>query len=70
MSQPSTQANRIITLNIEPNEPRRLANLCGQRDEHLKLIESRLGAPLRHGDRLGQCLETWLHDLEIIRTVG
>ncbi|MBB3230434.1 PhoH family protein [Halomonas stenophila] len=48
MSQPSTPANRIITLNLEPNDPRRLANLCGQRDEHLKLIEARLGITLRN----------------------
>ncbi|MBN8413335.1 PhoH family protein [Halomonas denitrificans] len=54
MSQPSTQANRIITLNLEPNEPRRLANLCGQRDEHLKLIESRLGVTLRNRGNMFQ----------------
>ncbi|GEK48692.1 ATP-binding protein [Bisbaumannia pacifica] len=48
MSQHSSQANRIITLNLEPNDPRRLANLCGQRDEHLKLVESRLGVTLRN----------------------
>lgn len=48
MSQNSSQANRIITLNLEPNDPRRLANLCGQRDEHLKLVESRLGITLRN----------------------
>ncbi|WP_417331202.1 PhoH family protein [Halomonas cupida] len=54
MSQPSSQANRIITLNLEPNEPRRLANLCGQRDEHLKLIESRLGVTLRNRGNMFQ----------------
>ncbi|MBS9404396.1 PhoH family protein [Halomonas sp. TRM85114] len=48
MSQPSTPANRIVTLNLEPNDPRRLANLSGERDEHLKLIESRLGITLRN----------------------
>ncbi|WP_043530380.1 PhoH family protein [Litchfieldella xinjiangensis] len=48
MSQNSSQANRIITLTLEPNDPMRLANLCGQRDEHLKLIESRLGVTLRN----------------------
>ncbi|WP_407650221.1 PhoH family protein [Halomonas eurihalina] len=48
LSQSSTPANRIITLNLEPNDPRRLANLCGQRDEHLKLIEARLGITLRN----------------------
>ncbi|ALM51783.1 PhoH family protein [Halomonas huangheensis] len=54
MSQPSSQANRIITLNLEPNEPRRLANLCGQRDEHLKLIESRLEVTLRNRGNMFQ----------------
>lgn len=54
MSQPSSQANRIITLSLEPNEPRRLANLCGQRDEHLKLIESRLGVTLRNRGNIFQ----------------
>ncbi|MDN6180472.1 MAG: PhoH family protein [Halomonas subglaciescola] len=48
MSQPSSQANRIITLSLEPNDPKRLASLCGQRDEHLKLIESRLDVTLRN----------------------
>lgn len=48
MSQQSTPANRVITLTLEPNDPMRLANLCGQRDEHLKLVESRLGVTLRN----------------------
>ncbi|WP_189469639.1 PhoH family protein [Litchfieldella qijiaojingensis] len=48
MSQNSSQANRIITLTLEPNDPMRLASLCGQRDEHLKLVESRLGVTLRN----------------------
>ncbi|SDM78128.1 phosphate starvation-inducible protein PhoH [Franzmannia pantelleriensis] len=48
MSHNSSQANRIITLTLEPNDPRRLANLCGQRDEHLKLVEERLGITLRN----------------------
>ena len=48
MSQTTSQANRIITLTLEPNDPRRLANLSGQRDEHFKLIEERLGVTLRN----------------------
>ncbi|KXS39514.1 MAG: phosphate starvation-inducible protein PhoH [Halomonadaceae bacterium T82-2] len=48
MSQQSTPANRVITLTLEPNDPMRLANLCGERDEHLKLVESRLGVTLRN----------------------
>jgi len=48
LSQPTPQANRIITLSLEPNDPQRLASLCGQQDEHLKLIESRLDVTLRN----------------------
>ncbi len=48
MSNNDSQAHRILTLTLEPNDPMRLANLCGQRDEHLKLIESRLGVTLRN----------------------
>tara|TARA_R110002012_G_scaffold25150_6_gene83690 strand:- start:17 stop:1099 length:1083 start_codon:yes stop_codon:yes gene_type:complete len=48
LSQPSPQVNRIITLSLEPNDPQRLASLCGQQDEHLKLIESRLDVTLRN----------------------
>ena len=33
---------------IEPVDPRRLANLCGQFDEHLLLIEQRLGIEVRN----------------------
>ena len=54
MSQPSSPANRIITLTLEPNDPRRLANLCGQRDEHLKLVEARLGITLRNRGNIFQ----------------
>ncbi|CAM3572389.1 PhoH family protein [Halomonas lysinitropha] len=54
MTQPASQANRIITLNLEPNDPRRLANLCGQRDENLKLVESRLGITLRNRGNIFQ----------------
>ena len=32
-----------LTLELEPADTLRLANLCGQFDEHLKQIESRLG---------------------------
>ena len=31
---------------LEPNDHQRLANLCGQFDEHLRLIETRLGVAL------------------------
>jgi phosphate starvation-inducible PhoH-like protein len=35
-----------LTLELEPADTLRLANLCGQFDEHLKQIESRLGVEL------------------------
>ena len=35
-----------ITLELEPADTLRLANLCGQFDEHLKQIESRLGVDI------------------------
>ena len=34
------------TLVLEPADTSRLANLCGQFDQHLKQIESRLGVEL------------------------
>ena len=40
----STEASRQLTL--EPADNARLANLCGQFDEHLKQIESRLGVEI------------------------
>ena len=35
-----------LTLELEPADTLRLANLCGQFDEHLKQIESRLGVEI------------------------
>ena len=35
-------------ISLEPNDPRRLASLCGRYDEHLKQIESRLGVIIRN----------------------
>ncbi|WP_207063354.1 PhoH family protein [Motiliproteus sp. SC1-56] len=37
-----------VRLTLEPDDPRDLANLCGQLDEHLKLIESRLGVQINN----------------------
>ncbi|MGO2415735.1 PhoH family protein [Cobetia crustatorum] len=48
MSHQPQQANRILNMTLEPADPQRLASLTGQRDEHLKLIESRLGVTLRN----------------------
>ncbi len=36
-------AAAAITLELEPSDNERLANLCGQLDDHLRLIEKRLG---------------------------
>jgi phosphate starvation-inducible PhoH-like protein len=42
----------VVDLLLEPNDARRLAALCGQFDEHLRQIESRLGVVIRgHGNR-------------------
>ncbi len=35
-----------VTFELEPTDPLRLASLCGQFDEHLKQIESRLGVDI------------------------
>ncbi|KFF50604.1 ATP-binding protein [Gammaproteobacteria bacterium MFB021] len=48
MTQDQQSAQRVVSLTLEPNDPMRLASLCGQRDEHLKLIETRLGVTLRN----------------------
>lgn len=41
-----------LQLTLEPNNPENLVNLCGQLDEHLKLIEQRL--PVRISNRGNQ----------------
>ena len=42
-----------VTLTLEPADNRRLANLCGQCDEHLQQIEHRLGVNIaRRGSQL------------------
>jgi len=37
-----------LDLNLEPADNQRLANLCGQLDEHLRLIERRLGVEINN----------------------
>ncbi|MBT5106769.1 MAG: PhoH family protein, partial [Porticoccaceae bacterium] len=37
-------------LTLEPNDARRLAALCGQFDEHIRLIEKRLDVDIRSRD--------------------
>ncbi|MEE4297381.1 MAG: PhoH family protein [Wenzhouxiangella sp.] len=45
MSAPATTSSTetAMTLELEPADNERLANLCGQLDEHLRMIEKRLG---------------------------
>lgn len=38
----------MIQLSLQPLDSQRLANLCGLHDDHLKLIEQRLGVTLRN----------------------
>ncbi len=38
------------SINLEPNDAHRLASLCGQFDENLRLIEQRLGIEIRSRD--------------------
>jgi phosphate starvation-inducible PhoH-like protein len=37
-----------LTVTLEPNDARRLASLCGQLDQHLRLIEQRLQIEIRN----------------------
>lgn len=55
-----------MKLHLEPENPAALANLCGQFDEHLKLIEQRLGVEIRNRGSAFQLLG----DLELIRAVS
>ncbi len=44
----SLPGQRIIQLSLQPLNSKRLANLCGLQNDHLKLIEQRLGVDLRN----------------------
>ncbi|TCK06896.1 PhoH family protein [Marinobacterium mangrovicola] len=55
-----------MKLHLEPENPDALANLCGQFDEHLKLIEQRLGVEIRNRGSAFQLLG----DLDLIRAVA
>ncbi|MEH6650210.1 MAG: PhoH family protein [Motiliproteus sp.] len=48
MTTQSLAAESAVRFNLEPDNPIHLANLCGQLDEHLKLIERRLGIQIRN----------------------
>lgn len=41
-------SQRVIQLSLQPLNSQRLANLCGLHNDHLKLIEQRLGVELRN----------------------
>lgn len=43
-----TPPDRICRFSLEPDEPRRFAELCGQFNQHLKQVEERLGVTIRH----------------------
>lgn len=45
---PASPGNTPINLVLEPNDSRRLANLCGQFDSHLKQIEKRLDVEIHN----------------------
>ena len=47
-SQSKPRANEIQKLVLEPHNNERLANLCGQFDDHLKFLEQRLGVEINH----------------------
>lgn len=49
MNRPNTLAS-AHTISLEPNDARRLASLCGQLDENLRLIEQRLNVEIRSRD--------------------
>ena len=53
MNRPNTLAS-AHTISLEPNDARRLASLCGQLDENLRLIEQRLNVEIRSRDNYFQ----------------
>ncbi len=55
-----------VKLQLEPENPDALASLCGQFDEHLKLIEQRLEVEIRNRGGAFQLLG----DLDLIRAVA
>ena len=44
----SVQGEKTVEVILEPVDNERLANLCGQFDEHLQLLERRLGVEIGH----------------------
>ena len=44
----NTSTEHVCRFTLEPDEPLRFAELCGQFNQHLKQIEERLGVTIRH----------------------
>lgn len=57
---------QTLRLTLEPDNIEHLANLCGQLDEHIKLIEQRLHIEIRNRGNHFQLIG----DLEIVRVVA
>ncbi|NVK42251.1 MAG: PhoH family protein [Oceanospirillaceae bacterium] len=57
---------QTLKVTLEPDNPEYLANLCGQFDEHLKLIEQRLHIEIRNRGNHFQLIG----DLEIVKVVA
>ena len=51
-----TRSEHSETLTLEPNDPHRLANLCGPFDQNLKHVERRLGIEIRNRGNAFQLL--------------
>ena len=47
-SSDNSSDNPVARFTLEPDEPSRFAELCGQFNQHLKQIEERLGVAIRH----------------------
>ena len=71
MNRPNTLPS-AHSISLEPNDARRLASLCGQLDENLRLIEQRLNVEIRsrdnyfsvHGDdQAAKCALDAIYDL-------
>src|SRR5690606_16102399 len=50
--QPAPVSSSAYRVSLEPNDARRLANLCGQYNQHLRQIEKRLNIDIRNRGNL------------------
>ncbi|OED45012.1 ATP-binding protein [Endozoicomonas sp. (ex Bugula neritina AB1)] len=44
----ATQQEHVSHFTLEPDDPRRFAELCGELNQHLKQLEERIGITIRH----------------------